>query len=71
VGPTPLRSFPAEESLASDHSPAGIAAAAELAAQTAQPIDDVRASAAYRRAMVRVLTRRGIEAVIQKLEGMA
>jgi carbon-monoxide dehydrogenase medium subunit len=71
VGPTPLRAFRAEESLATDHSAAGIEAAAELAAQTAQPIDDVRASAAYRRAMVRVLTRRGIEDVLQRLEGWA
>ena len=71
VGPTPMRAVPAERSLAMDHSAAGIAAAAELAAQTAQPIDDVRASAAYRRAMVRVLTRRAIEAVLQKWEAAA
>jgi carbon-monoxide dehydrogenase medium subunit len=71
VGPTPLRAPQAERSLAMDHSVAGIATAAELAAQTAQPIDDVRASAAYRRAMVRVLTRRAIEAVLQKWEATA
>jgi carbon-monoxide dehydrogenase medium subunit len=71
VGPTPMRAFRAEESLTMDHTSAGIAEAAEWAAQAAQPIDDVRASAAYRRAMVRVLTRRGIEAVLQKLEGIA
>jgi aerobic carbon-monoxide dehydrogenase medium subunit len=71
VGPTPMRAARAEESLALDLSPAGVAAAAELAAEAAQPIDDVRASAAYRTAMVRVLTRRGIESVLQRLEGMA
>ena len=65
-----MRALQAEESLTNDHSPSRVAAAAELAAQAAQPIDDVRASAAYRRAMVRVLTRRGIEAVLQKLEGI-
>jgi len=38
--------------------------AADLAAAAAKPIDDIRASAAYRRAMVAVLARRGIEAVL-------
>jgi carbon-monoxide dehydrogenase medium subunit len=71
VGPTPMRALRAEESLTVDHSSGGIAAAADLAAQAAMPIDDVRASAAYRTAMVRVLTRRGIEAVLEKLEGVA
>jgi carbon-monoxide dehydrogenase medium subunit len=71
VGPTPMRPRRAEESLFVDSSPAGIAAAADLAAQASQPIDDVRASAEYRTAMVRVLTRRGIEAVLEKLEGVA
>jgi carbon-monoxide dehydrogenase medium subunit len=71
VGPTPMRASRAEESLATDHSTSGIAVAAELAAQTAQPIDDVRASAAYRKAMAKVLTRRSIETVLQKLEGIA
>lgn len=64
VGPTPLRAFAAEAALAEDASPAGIRRAARLAAETARPIDDIRASAAYRRAMVEVLTRRGIEAVL-------
>jgi aerobic carbon-monoxide dehydrogenase medium subunit len=71
VGPTPLRAVQAEAALAHDRSPAGVAAAAQLAAQAAQPIDDIRASAAYRRAMVAVLTRRGIEAVLAVLGGSA
>ncbi len=53
--------------LAADTSPEGVKAAAQLAAEAAKPIDDIRASAAYRRAMVAVLTRRGIEAILNSL----
>ena len=67
VGPTPLRSPEAESAFRADTSPEGIAAAAELAAQSAKPIDDIRASASYRRAMVRVLVRRCAEAVLSQL----
>jgi CO/xanthine dehydrogenase FAD-binding subunit len=66
VGPTPLRAPEAEAALAADTSPEGVRRAAELAAAAARPIDDIRASAAYRRAMVAVLTRRGIESVLDK-----
>jgi CO/xanthine dehydrogenase FAD-binding subunit len=68
VGPTPVRVRAVEESLEADISPAGIAAAASHAARMARPIDDVRASAAYRAAMVEVLTRRGLHDVLQQLE---
>jgi len=64
VGPTPLRATEAEAALALDASPEGVMRAADLAAAAARPIDDIRASAAYRRAMVAVLVRRGIEAVL-------
>jgi carbon-monoxide dehydrogenase medium subunit len=64
VGPTPLRAPQAEAALAADTSPEGVRRAAELAAAAARPIDDIRASASYRRAMVAVLTRRGIETVL-------
>jgi CO/xanthine dehydrogenase FAD-binding subunit len=64
VGPTPLRASEAEAALAEDASPDGVRRAADLAAAAAKPIDDIRASAAYRRAMVAVLVRRGIEAVL-------
>jgi xanthine dehydrogenase iron-sulfur cluster and FAD-binding subunit A len=45
-----------------------IAQAAELAIQAAQPIDDVRGSAAYRREMVRVITARGLTAIHDEAE---
>lgn len=64
VGPTPLRALEAEAALAEDVTPAGAKRAAELAAAAARPIDDIRASAAYRKAMVEVLTRRAIEAIL-------
>jgi CO/xanthine dehydrogenase FAD-binding subunit len=64
AGPTPLRALEAEASLAQDMSAEGIGRAANLASAAARPIDDIRGSAAYRRAMVRVLSRRGIESVL-------
>jgi CO/xanthine dehydrogenase FAD-binding subunit len=70
VGPTPLRAPEAEAALAADTSPEGVRRAAELAAAAARPIDDIRASAVYRRAMVAVLTRRGIESILADLTGL-
>ncbi len=70
VAPVPLRAREAEELLASEVPGAGVfALAAGKAAEAARPIDDVRAGAAYRRAMVRVLTLRGLRAVWQQLGG--
>lgn len=69
AGPTPLRAPEAEAVLNADTSGANVARAAELAAATARPIDDIRASAAYRRAMVGVLCRRGVESVLRGLPG--
>ena len=45
-----------------------IAQAAELAMQAAHPIDDVRGSAVYRREMVRVITARGLTAILEGTE---
>jgi CO/xanthine dehydrogenase FAD-binding subunit len=61
VGPTPFRAFEAERVLrAGTGGPAEIQAAASCAANAAQPISDVRASADYRRSLVRVLVQRAI-----------
>jgi xanthine dehydrogenase iron-sulfur cluster and FAD-binding subunit A len=45
-----------------------IAKCAELAMQAAHPIDDVRSSAAYRYEMVRVITARGLTAILDGTE---
>jgi len=68
VAPTPIRVSAAEAILAgASLTPAVIEAAAVAAMNSAQPISDVRASAAYRRAMVKTTTRRAIVAVMNIL----
>jgi carbon-monoxide dehydrogenase medium subunit len=59
VAPVPLRSGMAEGALEGQRlTPAVIEQAGELAASAARPITDIRGSADYRRAIVRVLTAR-------------
>jgi len=66
VAPTPLRARQAEGVLRGKvPTPELIEQAAEVAAGEARPIDDVRASAGYRRDLVRVLTRRMVEAALE------
>lgn len=67
VAPTVIRAPEAERLLSQDTSPAGIEAASQAAAAAARPIDDIRATAAYRTDMVRVLTRRGVERVLAEI----
>jgi len=67
VAPTPIRAPRAEAILAEATDEAAIEAAALAAMETARPIDDIRASAAYRRAMVRALTRRGVNEILSVL----
>ncbi|MDH7486244.1 MAG: FAD binding domain-containing protein [Anaerolineae bacterium] len=67
VAPTIIRAPEAEESLVGQPlTEETVARAGELAAAAARPIDDIRVSAAYRRAMVRVLT---VRALRQLAEG--
>jgi CO/xanthine dehydrogenase FAD-binding subunit len=58
VGPTVLRARRAEVFAAETHDPVEFG---RLAAEEALPIDDLRASAAYRRRAVEVLARRALE----------
>jgi CO/xanthine dehydrogenase FAD-binding subunit len=67
VGPTPIRALSAEEVLKGQSaSDALFARAGEAAAGDAQPIDDFRGSAEYRRDMVGVLTRRALNAALDR-----
>jgi carbon-monoxide dehydrogenase medium subunit len=64
VAPTPLTAVAAEETLSAY--PAGAEAfkqAAQLAEEACNPIDDVRGSARYRKAMVRKLTERALSSI--------
>jgi carbon-monoxide dehydrogenase medium subunit len=61
VAPTPTRATAAEAELAGQRlTPERIERAARAAAAESRPIDDMRASAWYRRRMVEVLTRRAL-----------
>ncbi len=65
VGATALRIRPAEEHLRSHPlTAARIAEAARLAAERIEPWDDLRGSAAYKRAMARVWTARALESLM-------
>lgn len=64
VAPTPIRAFGAEEILTQGPiSEESIEAAAIATRDACQPIDDVRASGEYRKAMATVLARRGLREV--------
>ena len=67
VGPIPFRAKKAESVLAgAELNDEIIKKASEVAAQEANPIDDVRATAAYRKKMVAVLVRRSLESSIRR-----
>jgi carbon-monoxide dehydrogenase medium subunit len=70
VAPVPMRARSAEEILLGEKpGDALFARAGEAAASESKPIDDFRASAAYRRAMVEVLTRRTLHIALEKCKG--
>jgi len=70
VAPTHIRAYEAEQYLDAEASANEAAqTAADLAGQTIQSSDDIRASARYRKAMVNVLVRRGIDEVTGHLMG--
>jgi carbon-monoxide dehydrogenase medium subunit len=67
VAPTCVRATRAEEALRGAELTAGtLAEAGELAAAAASPIDDVRAPADYRKAMVPVIVRRALERATER-----
>ncbi|MGC8837410.1 MAG: FAD binding domain-containing protein [Anaerolineae bacterium] len=66
VAPTPRRAPEAERALTGARlTPEAIAAAADAAAASAEPIDDLRGSVAYRRELVRVLVRRTLQSLAE------
>jgi carbon-monoxide dehydrogenase medium subunit len=70
VGPTPLRAARAEAALlAAGPDEASLRRAGELAAQEAQPADDLRGPADYKRAVVRTLTVRALRRAIERARG--
>ena len=70
VGPTIVRASGAESGLVGALADrATLRAAGEAAAAAAQPIDDVRASAAYRRAMLVVVVARTLAAAVARARG--
>lgn len=70
VGPIPYRATAAEAALAGMAvGPEFCSEAGRLAADEAKAIDDVRASAAYRKRMVAVLVKRALTAALDELQG--
>ena len=66
LAPTIRRVPEAEAALVGTMGTDGAVAAGDLAAAASEPIDDVRASAEYRRAMASVIVRRAIERAVAR-----
>jgi CO/xanthine dehydrogenase FAD-binding subunit len=70
VAPTIVRATAVEEALAGvAPTPEALASAAAHAAGTAAPISDVRASREYRLGMIPVITRRALQAAVDRADG--
>src|SRR5262249_16578707 len=70
VAPNNIKAVEAEQALMGQApSDALFAEAAELAASAAEPKDDVRGSAEYKRNVVRVFTRRGLTTALEHAQG--
>jgi CO/xanthine dehydrogenase FAD-binding subunit len=69
VAPTPMRAGSAERILANEKpSETLFSRAGEAASKDCKPIDDFRASAEYKRAMVEVLTKRALNQALSKVK---
>jgi carbon-monoxide dehydrogenase medium subunit len=70
VAPVPMRAYGAEEMLVGQPlTPELVSAAAQEAQRLATPIDDVRATGAYRKSLVEVLAQRTLEKSIEMARG--
>ena len=70
VGSTPIRASSAEELLkGKKHDENMLAEAGRLAAADSEPMEDLRGSAEYKRALVNELTQRAIKLSLQRAEG--
>lgn len=68
VAPTPMRAYQTEKLLIGQQPTADlIAVASKSAAAECQPMDDVRASVAYRRHLISVLTRQALQTSLAKI----
>ena len=72
VAPTPIRAHTTESVLThKDVNEDLIEEAGKKASQEAKPIDDIRASKAYRKEMIKVLTKRAIKKACERINEMA
>jgi CO/xanthine dehydrogenase FAD-binding subunit len=72
VAPTPVRAPKAEDTLRGrEATPESITKAGAVAVDECRPIDDIRGSAGYRRAMVAVMVRRSLERSLARATGTA